>query len=585
MAVLVAAAGLVAGWAGALAWRHRDQRGAAPLAALLVAAAWTAFATLGGFTADGVGELLFWRQARQVGFAVIAPTFFLFTAGYAEADRVTGRRAVVGLGAVAAVVAAGIATTHVHGLFYGAGDYVVRAGVPRGDFARGPLYWTHVGYAYLLVGAGTVLVVRRAIRTRHLFRRQAAVVVAFALVPWLSNAAAVAVPTTLLFDPTVVTVPAAGALVAVGVYRYRMLDAAPVARGIVLDHIDDGVLVVDRDGALVDYNRTMWRYLGPDPVGKPVDELASDPLAAFLATRHDPTATGGSADGDDGRDADGARREGAVGSVELLDATGESRTYDVHRSSMADTAGSELAAVYLFRDVTERRDREAELRRRNEKLDRFAGVVSHDLRNPLAVAEGYLELAHETGNDDHFDRVAEAHDRLDAIVGDLLTLARTDDPDTEPVPLAETARRAWRHVDTASASLAVEVPEDTVVVADSGRLDRLFENLVRNAVEHGGDDVTVTVEAGDGWFAVGDDGPGLPPALHDTAFEEGNSGGGGTGIGLAIVRSVAEAHGWTVEVDPAADGARFVVRGVRRVTPVDGGRDADRAPGRDIRND
>ncbi|MFC7137350.1 sensor histidine kinase [Halobaculum litoreum] len=129
------------------------------------------------------------------------------------------------------------------------------------------------------------------------------------------------------------------------------------------------------------------------------------------------------------------------------------------------------------------------------------------------------------------------------------------------------------------------MPEDTVVVADSGRLDRLFENLVRNAVEHGGDDVTVTVEAGDGWFAVGDDGPGLPPALHDTAFEEGNSGGGGTGIGLAIVRSVAEAHGWTVEVDPAADGARFVVRGVRRVTPVDGGRDADRAPGRDIRND
>ncbi len=571
MAAVVAAALVVAVWAATVAWRHREERGAVALATLLMAAAWTALATLGGFTAEGADQLLVWRQLRQVGFVVFAPAFLLFCARYAEVDRLAGRRTVAGLGVVAALIAAGIATTHLHGLFYGVGEFRLVAGVPRADFERGPLFWVHILYAYVLVATGTVLVVRRAIRTRHLFRRQAAVVVAFALVPWASNVVAVATPSAVLVDPTVVTVPVAGALVAVGVYRYRVLDAAPVARGIVLDHIDDGVLVVDHDGSLVDYNRTMWRYLGPNPVGKPVRELRSDPLSEYLAAREGPGTVEASNlerrpdDADDEDDADdGDGGDGAVDSLSLLDATGETRTFDVRRSGMTDTTGAELAAVYLFRDVTKRREREAQLRRRNEELDRFAGVVSHDLRNPLAVADGYLDLARETGEANHFERVEGAHDRLDAIISDLLALARTDEPTVAPVRLAESVRGAWRHVDTASASLSLDVAEDVVVLADSARLDRLFENLVRNAVEHGGDDVTVTVEAGDDWFAVGDDGPGLPADLGEAAFDEGASGDGGTGIGLAIVRSVAEAHGWTVEVDEAATGARFVVRGVER---------------------
>jgi len=207
---------------------------------------------------------------------------------------------------------------------------------------------------------------------------------------------------------------------------------------------------------------------------------------------------------------------------------------------------------------------ERELRERNERLDEFARVVSHDLRNPLNVAEGRLELAREDCDSDHLDDVARAHDRMASLIGDLLALAREDGAtvEIEPVDLGAVARRCWENVDTARASLAVEA--DRRVRADEGRLQQLLENLVHNAVEHGGADVTVTVGELDDGFYVADDGPGVPPDAREDVFEMGYSTNeDGTGFGLAIVKRIAESHDWTVAVTDGADGgARFEVTGV-----------------------
>ena len=141
----------------------------------------------------------------------------------------------------------------------------------------------------------------------------------------------------------------------------------------------------------------------------------------------------------------------------------------------------------VIRDITERKERKRELEAQNERLDRFASVVSHDLRNPLQVAQGHLELVGERldGEDESFERVRDALDRMDALVADVLTLAREGETVSDPefVSLADTAHLAWASVDTATARLDVDT--DATVLADRGRLQRLFENLMRNAVEHG----------------------------------------------------------------------------------------------------
>ena len=205
--------------------------------------------------------------------------------------------------------------------------------------------------------------------------------------------------------------------------------------------------------------------------------------------------------------------------------------------------------------------RETELRRQNERLDEFASVVAHDLRNPLAVADGFLEVAVETGETDHLPRVADAHDRIGRLIDDLLTLARGEPTvtDGERVDLAGVAREAWGYVDTGEATLTVDSQLGSVS-GDRGRLSQLFENLFRNAVEHAGTAPSVTVTATDGGFAVADDGPGIPPEERDRVLEHGvTTAEGGTGFGLSIVADTARAHGWTVTVGESDDGgARFL---------------------------
>jgi PAS domain S-box-containing protein len=217
----------------------------------------------------------------------------------------------------------------------------------------------------------------------------------------------------------------------------------------------------------------------------------------------------------------------------------------------------------IYTDITDQKERERELRRQNARLEEFASVVSHDLRNPLNVAQGRLDLGRETGEAEQFDAVERALERMEQLIEGLLGLARQGQSvgETEPVDLDALVREAWAGVETPDARLVVDDPPR--VRGDADRLRQLFENLFRNAIDHAGPDVTVTVGALDDGFYVEDDGPGIDPAAREELFDFGFSGDDGTGFGLAIVQQIVEAHGWRVAVaDAAGEGARFEITGV-----------------------
>ncbi|WP_435551696.1 sensor histidine kinase [Natrinema sp. CGMCC1.2065] len=282
------------------------------------------------------------------------------------------------------------------------------------------------------------------------------------------------------------------------------------------------------------------------------------------------------------------------------------RLRSVGRSSDDDTSdgadGGDAVDGYVL--ITELKPTSAD----PVEFDRVASVITHDLRNPLDVAKAHLRAARETGETDHFDQVEEAHDRMERIIRDALTLARGDRAidASENVAIDAVASDAWATVETEAASL--EVAEDLPRLdADPDRLQRLFENLFRNAVEHGstspasnaqqdavehgstnpgsaagqdtehsstdGPDATesacdepvrVRVESADRGFIVADDGPGIPADERERVFEPGYSStdaGGGTGLGLTIVEQIAHAHDWTVSVaEGACGGATFEFR-------------------------
>ncbi|MFW6046023.1 MAG: sensor histidine kinase, partial [Natronomonas sp.] len=220
--------------------------------------------------------------------------------------------------------------------------------------------------------------------------------------------------------------------------------------------------------------------------------------------------------------------------------------------------------VGTIRDISDRVERERRLQKERDRLDEFAGVISHDLRNPLNVAQGRLGLSMTECDSEHLETADRALDRIDELIDGLLALAREGDEvrTPEPVDLRDLVRNCWRNVETAEATLAVEF--DDRIRADPSRLQQLLENLIRNAVQHGGDDVTILVGELDEGFYLEDDGPGIPDAATDDVFEVGYSTSEvDTGFGLSIVKQIVDAHGWTIRVTEGADGgARFEITGV-----------------------
>ncbi len=229
-----------------------------------------------------------------------------------------------------------------------------------------------------------------------------------------------------------------------------------------------------------------------------------------------------------------------------------------------DRGSDEQVGYAIYTDITERKQARRELERQNERLEELVSAMAHDLRNPLHVARASSELLEREVEDDAVDRLLRAHDRMEAIVEDILTLAEQGEPitDPEPVDLGTVAERAWETSRTADADLGVV--ESRRLRADPSRLQELFENLFRNAAEHGGSEATVTVGTIEEGFYVADDGPGIPESEREAVFESGYStAAGGTGFGLTIVRRIAEAHGWSVRVTEAGEGgARFEFTGV-----------------------
>jgi PAS domain S-box-containing protein len=250
-----------------------------------------------------------------------------------------------------------------------------------------------------------------------------------------------------------------------------------------------------------------------------------------------------------------------------------SRSYLSLKNPVYGEDGNPYAVCGVATDITGLKERERELERERNRLEEFADIVSHDLRNPLNVASGALSLVVEDSDSRHLATVERAHDRMEVLIEDLLTLAREGETveEPEPVSLATVAEDAWTHVE--SGTVTLEVVDDATVLADRNRFQQFLENLARNALEHGrpadADGFTVTVGHNDGTpgergFYVADDGVGIPPDRREDVFDAGHtSHPDGTGFGLAIVEQIAEAHGWRVGVTESEDdGARFEVTGV-----------------------
>ncbi|SDN07455.1 PAS domain S-box-containing protein [Halogranum gelatinilyticum] len=314
----------------------------------------------------------------------------------------------------------------------------------------------------------------------------------------------------------------------------------------VFKEASDAMIIADDDGTYVDVNSAAC-----DLFDRSEDDLLGKTAADFT---------------DDDFNFDTAwdsfkeeRTERGVFPVERPDGTVVVAEYAASANIMD---GKHLS---VLRDITERREFDRKLSIQKERLNEFAGVLSHDLQNPVQVAQGHVGHL-RNGVDDgdrerHLDAISDAVTRIDHVIKDVLAISRenSDSRETTEVELSAIAADIWQRVNPRGTD--PEIEPGLVVTADEGRLERLLTNLFRNSIEHGRQAVTVSVGrlTEDAGFFVEDDGPGIPVDTRKAVFDwQHSTKDGGTGIGLKSVEQAAESEGWSVSIaEGTHGGARF----------------------------
>jgi len=338
---------------------------------------------------------------------------------------------------------------------------------------------------------------------------------------------------------------------------------------LVVESSPNGVVMVDRRGTIVLVNRETERLFGygrDELVGQSVEQLVPGRFrASHPATRQEFFANPQSRAMGAGRDLFGVHKDGTEIPVEIgLNPIDAEEGFFV------------LASVI---DIRPRQQAEAELRRSNEELERFAYVVSHDLQEPLRTVSSYVQLLSRRYRDrldtdavDFIDFAVGGVRRMQHLIADLLLFSRVG---TRGAPLVPTDMQAAFDNTLAGLHAALDESQATVtadplpmVIADAGQLAQLLTNLLGNALKFRGTEAprahVGATRAGRTWtISVQDNGIGIAPEYFERIFVifqrlHSREEYAGTGVGLAICKKIVERHGGRIWVDSTpGHGARF----------------------------
>ena len=320
------------------------------------------------------------------------------------------------------------------------------------------------------------------------------------------------------------------------------------------ERITDAYYAVDTE-----FNITFWNETVADRIGVAADEVLGESL-----WKHFPEL------------------EGTVVEEQLREAmeTGEPTTCEFYYEptdywTVLQIYPDEDGLAVISKDITERKQYESQLERSNERLQEFAYILSHDLQEPLRMVSSYVGLL-ESELAEHLDEetrefmeyAADGADRMRGMIDGLLQYSRVE---TEGQAFEQTDAdavldgvREDLQLTINEAGAEIVADELPTLHADANQLGQLFQNLIKNAIEHGDSEPTIEITAeavADGYqFAVSDDGPGIATDQQEDIFGLFDKGGDsdGTGIGLAVCERIVNRHDGEIWVDSEpGDGTTF----------------------------
>jgi signal transduction histidine kinase len=567
-------------WVARTMWR-RPAAGAKTSAALMVAmAVWSSAYALELASTSQAAQLA-WAPVLYLGILFAPLAWFVFALQFTGRDAWLTRPALAALGLLPIALYLLVVTDRWHHLVYRQVDTIRDGQWLVLQLTYGPAGWANVVYAYVFLAAGAGVILGAFWVSPRIYQRQVMALLVSAAAPWLVNALY-----QLGIGPAVDLTPIGFTLTGLGtvwaIRRAQLLDLAPVARGLVVESLADGVAVLDRQDRLIDANAALSRIVGPVVIGEPAAK-AFAPFPALLA-----------------------QLDGGPASPAIASASDANRHYEPAITPLTDRRGRQIGRVVTFQDVTERRQVMAELARARDAAEdlarvksEFLATVSHEIRTPMNGVIGMTDLLLATGLDPQqrgfVEIIRSSGGQLLSVINDILDFSKFDAGHlvVEQVPydprhavrsviaMLEPEARA-KHLDL---TLEVGAAVPARCAGDEFRVRQIVTNLVGNAIKFtASGTVAVAVDAdppSDGGAAqrlrltVADTGIGIPADQIGGLFQPFRQLDasvarrfGGTGLGLAICRGLAELMGGSITVDSVpGQGSTFRVEWVVRPLP------------------
>ena len=536
-------AAVISGGLSWYAWRRRSVEGGAELAVLMLSVTlWALFQCFEGVTATRVAKM-FWGTMGYLGSQSTPVLFLIFAIKYTQHEEWLNWRRVALLFVVPAASVALAATSGLqHHLWRGITITTTFAG-KTGVYSHGPWYWVESFYGYALVIVGLFLLVRAVFKYPGLYSWQARTLILATLAPLAWHLVYSFVPNAVQgLDVTPIVFTFTGILVAVALFRFRLLDLRPVASGVLYESIGDAMFALDNLDRVVDVNPAACEVTGMqagDAVGKAVKEAFA--AVPALGERVESTSAGETAE------------------VETV-VDGRRTYYSLNAWPLVDRRKRTIGRLVTMHDMTGQREAQEELERINTDLDLYAHTVSHDLKSPLVALQlaseslgRFIALPDSPGRNENVgklvDIIVKNTRKSAALVNSLLALAEAGqrpadvhDVDLDAVVDRVTEERAG---EIEAEGIRVERSGLGTIRADEVHMYQLFSNLIANSIVHNTSEApAIAVERidsspGSHGFRVRDNGEGIPPEDLERIFEPFyKHGKGGAGIGLSTVARI-----------------------------------------------
>ncbi len=531
-------------------FRHIDVRGARYFIYLTIPVDIWAFCMGLEYGVVEPGWKILFGKFEYLGIAVIGASWLMFALNYSRKDRWLTRRNISLLLIVPAITLIAVFTNELHGLLWP--TITPSSELPGASliYGRGPVFILIFAYNYITLAVGTVILINNALHSRDLYRWQMIGLIASAIIPWLGNLIYVSgLSPVPALDLTPLGFSVSAIAIAFSIFYFGLFDLAPIARDQLIEHLIDGMLVLDINNRVVDINpkgRELMKMGAERVIGRPLSDF---PYANELAGRFD---------GVESAQVDIQLKQSSVSDIEL------------RISPLVDENGKLAGRLFIARNISERKQVE-------KMRDDLTHAMVHDLRNPLAVIALSLDMLKTQlitilDKEQLFtlETAEQSTQQIVDLVKSILDINRLESGQMPlkrgKVSLQKVATDALKTQILVARKKRVLLQENIAtnilpVMVDEELMKRVFQNLLDNAVKFSIEGGVVKIRAGyhSGQgiiISVSDTGPGMDESVRERVFQKfatGNIRGSGSGLGLAFCRLVVEAHGGRIWVEETGE--------------------------------